>query len=811
METVKLTIDGQELTAPKGELLIEVCEMNGIYLPRFCHFRGLTPQASCRMCVVRVEKMPKLQTACTMPVTEGMIVTTSSQEVEDVRSAMIEFLLSNHPVDCPVCDRAGECELQDQTFGFGEDRTRSQFADKEPTLERQISPYIYNDPQRCVTCKRCTRVCEEWMDEFAITTINRGSHTLISSFGGVLECSDCGNCVDVCPTGTLLHVPYKYIARPWDLKQTATICNFCSDGCSILAGTRSEKLIRAVARDGRGRTAGGINHDFLCALGRYTVDMVHSPERIETPMIRRGEHLVPTTWDDAIVFTAQRLAEAKSEQGGESIGIMAAPRLLNEDLWIAGRFAREVIGTSSFDFYQDPDEIDLASFYRNGSPVIATQEHIQNADVLLLIGSDPNEENPLTAFSIRWAVRQNSARLFIVNSMPSRLERQAEIALRVRQGSESAFVLALLDEGQMRRAEEATGAGAAQIDTIRKAIAENARVVVIFGNELNGPALEALSFLETALPEAGEERSSAARNAHLDQLSRQVRSTNSTNKPVINENPFTSIVPKPTLEVAATPVRSSSKFSFVPLVRYANSLGAFQMGLDAASRGVRTAGAMIEASGRELKTLCILGENPIAKAGENETHIRSQLQKLDLLIVTDSFLTETAKLADVVFPSTTFAESQGTQTNNGSQVQLVRRTIPPVGSARQDWIILSLIARSMGQDFGYQSQVKQVFRSIADTIPGYAGLSHNRLASEGAIQVSDTNPIKLDRDAILARLASQVDSVDKSLPVDNSVLTTQAGTRLHQRYVQITRYSEMFAPSRVETVPEDLAPIIFPA
>ena len=249
METVKLTIDGQEVVAPKGELLIEVCEMNGIYLPRFCHFRGLTPQASCRMCVVRVEKMPKLQTACTMPVTEGMVVTTSSDEIEDVRSAMIEFLLSNHPVDCPVCDRAGECELQDQTFGFGEDRTRSQFDDKEPTLERQIAPFIYNDPQRCVTCKRCTRVCEEWMDEFAITTVNRGSHTLISSFGGWVECSDCGNCVDVCPTGTLLHVPYKYIARPWDLKQTPTICNFCSDGCSILAGTRSETLIRAVARE----------------------------------------------------------------------------------------------------------------------------------------------------------------------------------------------------------------------------------------------------------------------------------------------------------------------------------------------------------------------------------------------------------------------------------------------------------------------------------------------------------------------------------------------------------------------------------
>ena len=198
MELVKININGQEVEAPKGELLIEAAEMAGIYLPRFCHFRGLTAQASCRMCVVRVDnpKIPKLQTACTMPVSDGMIVTTDSEEIETVRKSMIEFLLANHPVDCPVCDRAGECELQDQTFGFGEDSTRALNKDKEHEPERLLSDFIYNDPQRCVTCKRCTRVCEEWMDEFAITTINRGAHTFIGSHSGWVECSDCGNCVE---------------------------------------------------------------------------------------------------------------------------------------------------------------------------------------------------------------------------------------------------------------------------------------------------------------------------------------------------------------------------------------------------------------------------------------------------------------------------------------------------------------------------------------------------------------------------------------------------------------------------------------
>ncbi|MGH9938677.1 MAG: molybdopterin-dependent oxidoreductase, partial [Blastocatellia bacterium] len=740
METVKITINGQEVTAPKGELLIEACEMNGVYLPRFCHHRGLTPQASCRMCVVRVDnpKIPKLQTACTMPVSDGMVVTTESKEVEEVRAAMIEFLLSNHPVDCPVCDRAGECELQDQTYGFGEDRTRFQFDDKENYLERQIAPFIYNDPQRCVVCKRCTRVCEEWMDEFAITTINRGSDTLISSFSGWVECSDCGNCVDVCPTGTLLHVPYKYIARPWDLKQTPTVCNFCSDGCSILAGTRSEKLIRSVARDGRGRTAGGINHDFLCALGRYTIDFVHSDERVDRPMIQRGgrgEHLIPTTWDEALNHVANRLIEIKARSGGDSIGVISAARLLNEDQFTLKRFAAEVLETKHADFYRDDDEIDLASFFKHGQPTIATQAHIQNADTVLLIGSDPNEENPLTAFSIRWAVRQQAARLIVVNSMPSRLERQAQLSVRAREGGEGALIYALLDESKTAEAAGAMGANADDIRAIRRILLESDRVVVIFGDELRGAALEALPLLEQVLATPSAEFAAEAKKAYIDALQRQVRSSNSPPKPSINENPYTYIVERPTLEIGQDPARSETKFSFVPLVRYSNSMGAWQMGMSNAQTGGMSAQAMINSAGGGIGALVVAGEDLIAKANGDASIVRSQLERLDFLVVQEMFLTETAKMAEVVLPVTSFAEAQGTQVNNGSQLQFVRRTIPPVGQARPDWMVTNQIARQMGVDFGYQGQLKNVFKEIAEKAPGYAGLSHNFLANEGATMI----------------------------------------------------------------------------
>lgn len=816
METVKLTINGQEMTAPKGELLIEACEMNGVYLPRFCHHRGLTPQASCRMCVVRVDnpKIPKLQTACTMPVSDGMVVTTDSTEVEEVRAAMIEFLLSNHPVDCPVCDRAGECELQDQTYGFGEDRIRSQFDDKENYLERQISPFIYNDPQRCVTCKRCTRVCEEWMDENAITTVNRGSATLISSFGGWVECSDCGNCVDVCPTGTLLHVPYKYVARPWDLKQTPTVCNFCSDGCSILAGTRSEKLIRAVARDGRGRTAGGINHDFLCALGRYTVDFVHNQERIDRPMIRRGEHLIPTTWDEALSFAAQKLGEIKSQNGGDSIGVISAARLLNEDQFTLRKFADQVLETKHAEHYHDDDEIDLTSFFRYGSPTIATQEHIQNADVILLIGSDPNEENPLTAFSIRWAVRQKAARLIVVNSMPSRLERQANIAVRVREGSEGAIIQALLDEAKIGDTADAMGASVDDLKAIRKAVHESGRIVVVFGDELRGSAVEALPLLEEVLATPGAEVAENAKKTYIDALQREVKSSNSTQKPSINENPYTYIVEHPTLEIGAAPARTETKFSFVPLVRYSNTLGSGLMGMDSGYKGGMSAQTMVNAAGGSIKALLIAGEDVVFKANGHASTVKAQLSKLDFLVVQEMFMTETAELADVVFPVTSFAEAQGTQINNGMQIQFVRRTIPPVGQARPDWMVINQLAKLMGVDFGYQGQLKNVFKDMAENIPGLAGLSHNQLANEGATQVRlplpDTS--KINRADLMDRLARQVAGVNRSVAVDKSELTAKAGSRLHQRYVQITRRSQMLTPELPqEAQGEKAAPLIFPA
>ena len=302
-EPIKITVDGKPLEVSKGARLIDVCRENGFEIPSFCYYADLALQASCRMCLVRIDKMPKLQTSCTIICTDGMVVTTQSEEIEKAQRGMMEFLLANHPLDCPVCDRGGECELQEMTFDWGglEERFTER---KNAHAERYLSPMVANDPQRCILCKRCTRVCDEWMGEDAIEAGGRGANTVIGTYGGWLNCSQCGNCIEVCPTGTLLDGTYRHQARPWELAQTVSTCTYCSDGCQMSLGSRGGELMRIVARD---RYVNGLNGEFLCIKGRFGHPFVNHEARLRTPLIRykKGGRLIPATWDEAIRHVAQ--------------------------------------------------------------------------------------------------------------------------------------------------------------------------------------------------------------------------------------------------------------------------------------------------------------------------------------------------------------------------------------------------------------------------------------------------------------------------------------------------------------------------
>src|SRR6476620_9178916 len=304
-ELAKVTINGKEFEVPKGARLIDVCREKGFDIPSFCYYADLALQASCRMCLVRIEKMPKLQTSCTITVTDGMIVTTQSEEIEKAQRGMTEFLLANHPLDCPVCDRGGECELQEMTFDGGGLEARFT-EEKNYAAERYLSPMVANDPQRCILCKRCTRVCDEWMGEEAIEAGGRGAHTVIGTYLGWLDCSQCGNCIEVCPTGTLLDATYRHQTRPWELAQTISTCNYAAAGSQISIGSRAAAFRRVVARE---RYAHGLRGGFLCVQRRFGHPCLRRDRRSPTPIVpsEEGGKSLPAACDEAVRYAAEKL------------------------------------------------------------------------------------------------------------------------------------------------------------------------------------------------------------------------------------------------------------------------------------------------------------------------------------------------------------------------------------------------------------------------------------------------------------------------------------------------------------------------
>src|ERR1700675_1260773 len=340
MPDVNLTVDGKKLTAPVGTLLIEACKSAGIEVPSFCYYPNLSLQGACRMCLVKVEKMPKLQTACTTVIGEGMIVTTDSDEIRQARKGMVELLLGNHPLDCPVCDAGGECELQDMTFSYGAAESKYMEA-KNHKEEQQWSPVVFFDRPRCILCYRCVRVCGEGMDVWALGVQNRGVSSIIApNKEDHLECEECGMCIDICPVGALTSGTYRYKTRPWEMEYVSTICTHCSNGCKTTLSVRNHEIMRANNRD-----MSGINKDFLCVKGRFGFDFTQHPERIKQPLVRKGDKLYPVSWEEAAQTAAAKLKAVYDAGNRDAIGFIGSNRTSHEENYLFQRLAGATVGT----------------------------------------------------------------------------------------------------------------------------------------------------------------------------------------------------------------------------------------------------------------------------------------------------------------------------------------------------------------------------------------------------------------------------------------------------------------------------------
>jgi NADH-quinone oxidoreductase subunit G len=647
-DLVTLTIDGKQVQAAPGSLVIDVAKRMGIEVPAFCYYEGLSLQAACRMCLVEVEKSPKLVAACTLPAAEGMVVKTTTPQVVEARRSMLEMLLTNHPLDCPVCDKGGECELQDMVFRYGAGESR--FTEiKHHVDEKQYSPVVYFDAPRCILCYRCVRVCGEGLGVGALGVVFRGVVSEIApSHGDHLECDECGACIDICPVGALTSGSYRYKARPWEMNHVGTICTHCSNGCKTTLGVRNEHILR-----GNNRDRSGINGEFLCIKGRYAFDFTASSERLQSPLMRVHGQLQPVSWSRALLELAKKFKEVRERDG--KFAVIGSTRTTNEENWYLQKFAREVLGTNSIDHHRTGDLATLFDALNGRQDALATMGDLYTTKAALVIGSDLAQQQPLVAWQLRSNHRHHGARIYTITEGPVRERKYAALS---------------------RIAEPARQVD--ELDSLREHLSKEPELTIVFGDTVKGDGVRRLVAFGDSL---------------------------------------------------GIPVK------YVCLVDYANSRGAYDMGL------VPELGPGYHAVNRPgLNLLEILDVNDLDVVwvvGANPLEHRTLGSASAFVVVQDLFLTETAQRADIVLPAASAYEKDGTFTNVTGEVQRLKRALKTMG-AKPDLEIFGLLAKEMGVKTLPAAKPDVVLAQIRSSVHGY-NVALPVIMTGGAVQSGPLN------------------------------------------------------------------------
>jgi NADH-quinone oxidoreductase subunit G len=642
------------ITAPAGTLLIEACKSAGIEVPSFCYYPNLSLQGACRMCLVKIEKMPKLQTACTTVISEGMIVISDNEEVRQARKSMVELLLGNHPLDCPVCDAGGECELQDMTFSYGAAESKYMEA-KTHKDEQQWSPVVFFDRPRCILCYRCVRICGEGMDVWALGVQNRGVSSIIApNKEDHLECEECGMCIDICPVGALTSGAYRYKTRPWEMKHVGTICTHCGDGCKTTLGVRRSDTGMQIVR-GDNRDKSGINNDFLCIKGRYAFDFADHVERLTQPLIRKNGTLAPATWEQAFSLIGKRLCEIRDKDGGQTIGVVGSTRTTNEENYLLSKFARVVLKTNNVDHHRTADFPAFASALRGKPEATATMRDVYDAPAVLLIGNNPTEQHPLLAWQIRNNVRLHRSRLYLINSQPIKLGRQAAGFTQIPAGAEGKAAAFLAGDDAAADALVNDKTNPEAWTALRDKLRGEQNLIIIFGSEIRGADVATLVKFGNTI--AGAKFICLADYA--------------------NSRGAADMGLYPDLLPGYYPVEAQDKFHE-------------EWGSIPTTPGLTFPEMVDAAQAGKLKALYVVGTNPVGRLA-----IDPFVFSKSFVVVQDMFLTETALMADVVLPAANAYEKSGTFTNTCGDLQLVKKS-GEVSGTKSDFEMIVRIADAMG-------------------------------------------------------------------------------------------------------------------
>ncbi|HBY98559.1 MAG TPA: NADH dehydrogenase (quinone) subunit G [Chloroflexi bacterium] len=738
-DQVTIVVDGKSAQVPKGVMLVEAAKVVGVEIPVFCYHPKLEPVGMCRMCLVEIgapgkdrstgepildeqgqpviQWQPKLITACTTPVTDGMHVRTANQRVADAWRGTLEFLLTSHPLDCPVCDKGGECPLQDLTFAYGPDLSRfyrrNKFHFPKPI---PLGELIWLDQERCIYCARCIRYCEEVANDPVLDFAdrNRGQH-IVTYSDPPFDSYFSGNTTDICPVGALTTEDFRFKARPWELRNTPSLCPHCPVGCNIVLGTRANEIKRIMPRHNE-----WVNELWICDKGRFGHHFVGAADRLKTPLIKGADgSFRRASWEEALTLIADRLAEITASHGAGAIGGIAGDRLPNEDLYLFQKFFRQVLGSPNLDHrVQWPVGTGIeAAVARVGLSGGSNLGALGKESVVLLLGADLEEEQPVAYLRLRKAAR-SGAQLIVAQSRTTKEMGEATQVLRYEPGSEAQVVAALL----------------------KSLFATEGAIDESFGGKKGLAGSEAIVAGVQALPvpvelardaglTADEVQAAAGTIARATQLvvmvGREALAGAGLNAPALVDGVVAIL--------AATGKASRENSGLVALWPHNNSQGANDMGIlpdfGPGYAALPEVGATIDQmlnGVAGLRAAYILGADP----ARDYPASRTTLQGLDFLVVQDLFLTGTAQMAHVVLPAQSFAERDGSFTNMERRVQRLAGGLQAPGESRPDWWVIAQLADRFDADWAIYASAEDIANELIKQVKLYKGLSYEKLEGE---------------------------------------------------------------------------------